>query len=136
RERERHCLATLRLREANKEPLELVEQPRMGILLLKETLDKLRRVEAEVHRAQIPAECAMSVAQAPFGEDRKIALRSMGKDGVATVEQIQPAVEVALAGLGAPDGALGNEPEPAVLSREEGDDLRRLAVRQDSETDG
>src|SRR3954454_14428835 len=104
-------------------------------MLFDQPPDELARVQPQVHPAERQAELEPPLAQRPFGERREVPRGVVREDGVATLEVIDPAVELARPGLGPPVRTLGDRAEDAVLPREEGEDLGRLAVLRLAQTD-
>src|SRR5882757_1006497 len=70
----------------------------------------------------------MSLAQAPFGNQRQIAGRLMLKNRLSDVEKVDSAVKFARPGLGSAMGALRHQADDAVGLGENSDDLRSFAV--------
>src|SRR5690349_21639601 len=108
---------------------------RMRVVFFEQRADKLGSVEAEVHRPQIPAKIEMSLSKAPLARRAQVAIGMMREDGLADVEQVDAAIELARARLGAAVGALGDQAHDAVLLAKEREDLRGLAVLGLAQTD-
>src|SRR5690606_20903630 len=89
----------------------------------------------QVNRAQAAPQVEVSIAQVPFGQRLQVAGGVIGEDRVATVEQIDAAVELAGPRLGAAMRPLGHRAQHPVPAPKEREDLRSLRVLKLAKTD-
>ena len=116
--------------------MEHVEDFGVGIVFFEEGADEIGGIDGEVEGAEIFTEGEVAFLEFPVGEVSELAGGIGGEYGVAEVEEIDAAVESAGARFGFAMSAFCDGADDAVVSGDEGEDLRGFAVFGLAEADG
>src|SRR5438046_225780 len=96
---------------------------------------QLRQALSRAASARALGDALDESPQAPVAYCAQVALGMVREDGLADVQEIDAAIELARAGLGPAVGALGDDAHDAVLLTKEREDLRGFAVLGLAKTD-
>src|ERR1051326_4022653 len=99
----------------------------MRVVVFNEEGDERGGVLGEVEGAQAPAERKVAVEQGPFGQGAELLFGVVGEDGLAAVEEVDSAAELACPRFGGAVGAFGDDADDTQRAAEEGEDLGGFA---------